>query len=83
MKNLSKKQIRAKHLLAVWLFCLLGFGIVLAVATNFFTLDIQGTNFGNSDYFPVLLLGFIILGFLFFGLVLLVPGFHVAESDKM
>jgi len=80
--SIFKKQIRAKHLLIVWLFCIIGFGIVLAVATKFFTSTVQETAFGNSDYFTILLLGFVLLGFLSFGLAILVGFFNIIRSKR-
>jgi len=80
--GLFKKQIRAKHLLIVWLFCVLGFGIALTTATNFFTSTVQETAFGNSDYFTVLFLSFMLLGFLSFGLAVLVAFFNIIRSEK-
>lgn len=80
--SIFKKQVRVKHLLLVWLFCVIGFGIVLAVATKFFTSTVQETAFGNSDYFTILLLGFVLLGFLSFGLAMLVGFFNIIRSKK-
>lgn len=80
--SIFKKRVRVTHLLLVWLFCVIGFGIVLAAATKFFTSTVQETAFGNSDYFTILLLGFASLGFLSFGLAILVGFFNTIRSGK-
>lgn len=64
--NLLKKQVRVKHLLIIWLLCILGFGITLAIETNF-----------------DLMLGFILLGFLSFGIAILVAFFNIIRSKKI
>ena len=80
---LLKRRIRIKHLLLLWLFSVLGFVVVLALATNLFASTVQETSFGNSVYFFILLLGFVLLGFLSFGLAVFLIFLNVARNKKL
>lgn len=81
--GLFKKLISAKHLLLVWLFSIFGFGVVLALTTKFFTSTVQETAFGNSHYFLIVLLGFVLLGFLTFGLAVLVIFIKIIKHNNI
>jgi len=70
MKNRLKTVVRVKHFMLLWLICILCFGVLLAIGTNFFTTDVQETSFGKSTYFYILLLGFVYIGSLSFGLAI-------------
>lgn len=66
----------------MWLLCVLGFVSVLAVATNFFTSTVQETTFGSSNYFIILLFGFMLAGLLTFGLAMLLVFISIIRSKK-
>lgn len=80
--HLLKKPVRVKHLLIMWILCVLGFVSVLAVATNFFTSAVQETTFGSSNYFIILLFGFMLAGLLTFGLAMLLVFINIIRSKK-
>lgn|GEM_PF-2373604 len=81
--NIFKRTVRIKHLLVLWLGCVIGFGIVLAIATKFFTSTVQETTFGNSTLFVILMLGFMFLGVLAFGLAILVASIKIIRSKNV
>lgn len=80
--SLLKKRVQVKYLLILWLICISGFGILLAIATNLFTSTIQATELGSSSYFIVLLLGFMLLGFLAFALAVLMAMVDMVKSER-
>lgn len=83
MTNILKRRIRVKHFIILWLICIFGFGIVLAIATKFFTSTVQETPFGNSNYFLILLLGFVSIGSLSFGLAIIITFINLLRRLKI
>lgn len=81
--NILQKTVSIKHLLILWFGCVLGFGIILAVATNFFSSIVQETAFGNSTLFVALIFGIVSLGFLAFGLAILGAFIKIIRSKKI
>jgi hypothetical protein len=71
MLKFFKTPLGAKQFFYTWLVSLAGFLIVLATATGFFTSTVQETSFGRSDYSLILMAGFVLLGALSFGLMIL------------
>lgn len=71
--NKSSKRTLSfiKFFLCIWIFCLLGFGITLLFATNFFKSTAVETIFGNSSWFLILTIVFISIGLISFGCILL------------
>lgn len=56
----------------LWILSIIAFVITLILGTNWFKTDVQSTSFGNSNSFLVLLVGSMVVGFLSFGLLVLV-----------
>jgi hypothetical protein len=77
-----KKNIGLKHLLLMWFMSILGFGVVLAIATKLFTSTVQETEFGNSSYFLILLLGFAFIGTISFGFAMIVAFVKILRKIK-
>lgn len=55
----------------LWILSIVVFVLTLLLGTNGFKTDIQSTDFGNSSYFLILLVGSMGIGFLTFGLLVL------------
>jgi hypothetical protein len=83
MTNILKSHIQIKHFIILWLICILGFGIVLAIATNLLASTVQETSFGNSNYFLILLLGFMSIGSLSFGLAIIIAFINLLRRVKI
>ena len=56
----------------LWILSVVIFGFTLILGTNWFRSDVQSTPFGNSSWFLIVLIGSMLLGFLSFGLLVLI-----------
>jgi len=76
-------NIQVAHFLYLWFFSVLGFLAMFVISTNFLTLEIDETWFGNSRLFSILFYGFIILGFISFGLALLLMVVNIFMNGRI